>query len=369
VRIGAAPQTPRGVMNALSRQQTGADPAASTSSSAAMGGGCSVEFSIGRRGAPRRTMIPRACSSQSRGSQGEGSDSAQKQNRMDGVRYEWKWHERRGPRYSWDKGSLATNGQNRAHTIHSGAPEVWDSRDGDDVQHSASPISAGGEEQVTQDRDAQDGYESPEEEFRRYATRVPKKDCSGINLIKHADEYCRLLPEVYVVLFGVGESATEGIYSLRSHSEDTGLYVETIVCFESNEDAFRFAGLLEATMPHGPSIHTIRPNDLVKFCQDSGYACRLEPTGSLMMPPEFNVGITDWERSVRLREGRYTVLEKDPEVDMQALNGSFDETSSLEAGGLEAPEPQARVHLEVTDSLAVKIDEVRAMLERLLPDD
>ena len=46
--------------------------------------------------------------------------------------------------------------------------------------------------------------------------------------------------QVYVVLFGVGEASTEGIYSLRSHSEETGLHVETIICFETNEDAFRY---------------------------------------------------------------------------------------------------------------------------------
>lgn len=45
--------------------------------------------------------------------------------------------------------------------------------------------------------------------------------------------------KVYVILFGVGETATEGIYSLRTHSVETGLHVETIVCFETNEDAFR----------------------------------------------------------------------------------------------------------------------------------
>lgn len=31
------------------------------------------------------------------------------------------------------------------------------------------------------------------------------------------------------------------------------------------------------------------------------YNCRLEPCGSLLIPPDFNVGVTDWERSMRLR--------------------------------------------------------------------
>jgi hypothetical protein len=37
------------------------------------------------------------------------------------------------------------------------------------------------------------------------------------------------------------------------------------------------------------------------FCSDSGYRCRLELEGSLLMPPDYNVHITDWERSLRLR--------------------------------------------------------------------
>jgi hypothetical protein len=37
------------------------------------------------------------------------------------------------------------------------------------------------------------------------------------------------------------------------------------------------------------------------FCSDSGYRCRLELEGSMLMPPEYNVHVTDWERSLRLR--------------------------------------------------------------------
>ena len=43
-----------------------------------------------------------------------------------------------------------------------------------------------------------------------------------------------------------------------------------------------------------------------------GYQCRLEPRGSLLIPPDFNVGLTDWERSKRLRKGVFDVLEMEP---------------------------------------------------------
>jgi hypothetical protein len=44
--------------------------------------------------------------------------------------------------------------------------------------------------------------------------------------------------EVYVLLFGVGQKDTEGIYSLRAVSED-GLPTETIIAFEDMDDAVR----------------------------------------------------------------------------------------------------------------------------------
>ena len=44
--------------------------------------------------------------------------------------------------------------------------------------------------------------------------------------------------QVYVLLFGVGQKDTEGIYSLRAVSDD-GLPTETIIAFENMEDAIR----------------------------------------------------------------------------------------------------------------------------------
>jgi hypothetical protein len=63
----------------------------------------------------------------------------------------------------------------------------------------------------------------------------------------------------------------------------------------------RYAALLEATMEHCPHVCSIPPTELMAFCSDSGYRCRLELEGSLLMPPDYNVHITDWERSLRLR--------------------------------------------------------------------
>jgi hypothetical protein len=55
--------------------------------------------------------------------------------------------------------------------------------------------------------------------------------------------------QVYVLLFGVGQKDTEGIYSLRAVSDD-GLPTETIIAFENMEDAIRWAILRQQQQQH-----------------------------------------------------------------------------------------------------------------------
>jgi len=122
----------------------------------------------------------------------------------------------------------------------------------------------------------------------------------------------RSIPQVHVILFGISQNEQEGIYSLRAINHD-GLPQETIIAFETSEDAERYAGMLEVTMdPHAPHVCNIPAEDLVNFCYERGYRCRMEPQGSLLIPPDFNVGLTDWERAKRLRSGSFDVLEIEP---------------------------------------------------------
>eukprot|EP00967_Tisochrysis_lutea_P114523 scaffold182579_cov20-Tisochrysis_lutea.AAC.3 len=53
--------------------------------------------------------------------------------------------------------------------------------------------------------------------------------------------------QVYVILFGVGERDTEGIYSLRAFGDD-GLPQETIIVFEIEEDAQRDPSLFKCSV-------------------------------------------------------------------------------------------------------------------------
>ena len=107
--------------------------------------------------------------------------------------------------------------------------------------------------------------------------------------------------QIHVILFGVGEGEPEGIYSLRAMPAADSLPQETIIAFESAEDAQRYASRLEATMDRAPNVIPITPSELLEFCMESGYNCRLEQAGSMLNPPDYNVDVTDWERSLRLR--------------------------------------------------------------------
>lgn len=63
-------------------------------------------------------------------------------------------------------------------------------------------------------------------------------DQPGIDFLVAGPAVVAWLPHVYVILFGVGERETEGIYSLRAFGLD-GVPQETIITFESEEDAQR----------------------------------------------------------------------------------------------------------------------------------
>uniref|UniRef100_A0A6T8PRJ0 Uncharacterized protein n=1 Tax=Chlamydomonas leiostraca TaxID=1034604 RepID=A0A6T8PRJ0_9CHLO len=214
-------------------------------------------------------------------------------------------------------------------------------------------------------------------------------DQPGIDLL-HAATLHKNLDQVYVILFGVGERDTEGIYSLRAFSDETGLPQETIIVFEDEDDAMRYASLLEATMDHTPNVCSIPPPELVEFCTEHGYSCRLEPHGSLLIPPDYNVGVTDWERSMRLRDGRFAVLDEEPESGPASMGHGHGSASATAARHKVHIPPQARpahgggpggrggfsgAGAGAGGSALARyhsggqLEAIRAQLERLLPSD
>ncbi|KXZ50575.1 hypothetical protein GPECTOR_16g750 [Gonium pectorale] len=204
-------------------------------------------------------------------------------------------------------------------------------------------------------------------------------DQPGVDLFMAGPKVWGSLRHIFVVLFGVGQRDTEGIYSLRAYGAD-GTPHETIIAFECEEEAQRYACLLEASMDHTPQVCAIPPRELLSFCLDHTYACRLEPRGSLLIPPDSNVSLTDWERSLRLRDGKFSVLDAEPERRISASGGSGSGGAATVTAAapppVTAPPLPGQPPLRGPSTLArysglagSDLAEVRARLESLLPKD
>ena len=94
---------------------------------------------------------------------------------------------------------------------------------------------------------------------------------------------------VWVLLFNANTD-NEGIYTLEIEGNNI------IIAFEQEDDAIRYAGLLEAQDFLSPTVESIDRQDLEEFCQDANYDLNIVPTDALLVPPEKNVDKTDWER-------------------------------------------------------------------------
>lgn len=95
---------------------------------------------------------------------------------------------------------------------------------------------------------------------------------------------------VYVLLYNSGRD-NEGIHTLQVGDKDI------ILMFESEDDATRYALLLEAQDFHSPSVEAVDSSEIEEFCRGAGYQWKIVTEGMLEIPPETNVAITDWEEA------------------------------------------------------------------------
>lgn len=94
--------------------------------------------------------------------------------------------------------------------------------------------------------------------------------------------------QVYILLFNAGTD-NEGIHSLSANGRNT------VLMFESEDDAVRFALMLEAQDFPEASVEAISDEEVEEFCQGAGFDCALVPTGTLVTPPEATVDSFDWD--------------------------------------------------------------------------
>lgn len=111
----------------------------------------------------------------------------------------------------------------------------------------------------------------------------------------------------YVLLYNSG-TANEGIHTIQIGDQDF------VLIFESEDDAIRYALLLEAQDFPTPSVEDIDKEEVEEFCLSAGYEWKFISEGMLEIPPENNVTQTDWNET-----GEYSSPPEYSEAEMSAF--------------------------------------------------
>jgi hypothetical protein len=93
---------------------------------------------------------------------------------------------------------------------------------------------------------------------------------------------------VYILLFNA-RTENEGIHTIQGSDRNK------VLMFESQDDATRFALLLEAQDFPTPTVEAFDSEEIEEFCRSADYDWELVTEGMLAVPPEKNVEVTDWQ--------------------------------------------------------------------------
>ena len=93
---------------------------------------------------------------------------------------------------------------------------------------------------------------------------------------------------VYILLFNA-RTENEGIHTIQMGGRNK------ILMFESEDDATRFALLLEAQDFPVPTVEAMDSGDIEAFCREADYEYEVVGDGMLAIPPENNVPEPDWD--------------------------------------------------------------------------
>lgn len=94
---------------------------------------------------------------------------------------------------------------------------------------------------------------------------------------------------VYILLFNAGTD-NEGIHTIQVGDRNK------ILMFAEEDDAVRFALMLEAQDFPEATVEEIDSEEVEVFCRKAGYDCEIIEPGKLAVPPDKNVEATDWEQ-------------------------------------------------------------------------
>ena len=100
---------------------------------------------------------------------------------------------------------------------------------------------------------------------------------------------------VYVLLIAA-DTDNQGIHTIK----EFGSGRHKVLMFECEDDATRYALLLEAQDFPTPTVEPIDSEDVEAFCRDAGYETELIREGMTAptVPPPTNVELEDWGQKV-----------------------------------------------------------------------
>ena len=123
---------------------------------------------------------------------------------------------------------------------------------------------------------------------------------------------------VYVLLFNA-RTDNEGIHTLQEGDRDK------VLMFEDEDDATRYALMLEALDLPPITVEGMEDRDIIEFCESAQYGYERIESGQLTTPPENNVTETDWQESGEHKKKPEVAEESDSEsVDSEMSNSELD---------------------------------------------
>jgi Protein of unknown function (DUF3110) len=126
---------------------------------------------------------------------------------------------------------------------------------------------------------------------------------------------------VFVLLFNAG-TENEGIHTISIADRNL------VLMFEEEDDATRYALLLEAQDFPVPTVEPIDQAEVEEFCDGANYDCKLIPQGFvpqdeferlLLAPPVVNLDSTDWSP-----EGSQPPVQAEAEEESEMSNSDLD---------------------------------------------
>ena len=112
---------------------------------------------------------------------------------------------------------------------------------------------------------------------------------------------------VFVLLFNA-RTENEGIHTIQVGDRNK------LLMFASEDDATRFALMLEAQDFPPATVEGMDSDEVEEFCESAGYDWEIVPDGALAVPPESNVEDTDWQEDEKPQ----------PESDEELPNAELD---------------------------------------------